>query len=168
MNTNNSSYDLNALCNMTPAQLVDLGICPTCFNREHNGALYGDTSNTLVYLDNDIECFFVKNPRADGHMCISAIEHYHDMSEAPDFINEKIIKFAKQLMIIIKEVYKCERVYLCTMCDGPSNHYHVQLIPRYSHEKRGSGNFVKPRGEYLFDEDKFNTVKRLIGDYAQL
>ena len=21
---------------------MDLGICPTCFNRKHNGALYGD------------------------------------------------------------------------------------------------------------------------------
>ncbi len=158
--------DKSELLKKTPAELVDMGICPTCLNRECGGALYGSDEETLVYRDEDIECFFVGNPRADGHMCISTMEHYHDMSEAPDCINEKIIRFAKRFMQIIREVYGCERVYMCTMCDGPNNHYHIQLIPRYSHEKRGSGNFVKPRRSYEFNKDKFEAVKRLIAEYS--
>ena len=94
------------LLKLSPGELVDLGICPTCFNRKNDGALYGDNSDKLIYDDADIECFFVGNPRASGHMCISTINHYHDLSEAPDFINEKIIRFAKEFMIIIKDVYK--------------------------------------------------------------
>lgn len=159
--------ETNELLKLSAGELVDLGICPTCFNREHHCTLYGDNSETLVYEDADIECFFVKNPRADGHMCISTMEHYHDMSEAPDRINEKIVRFAKRLMTIICDVYGCERVYLCTMCDGPNNHYHIQLIPRYSFEKRGSGNFVKQRKQYVFDREKFNRVKSLILQYTQ-
>ncbi len=155
------------LCKLSPAELVDMGICPTCFNREHKGVLYGDTTQTMLYEDSEIECFLVKNPRADGHMCISTISHYHDLSEAPDHINEKIICFAKQFMRILREVYGCERVYLCTMCDGPNNHYHIQLIPRYSFEKRGSKNFVKPRKEYIYDEEKFQKLKACIAQYAQ-
>ena len=155
------------LLKLTPRELTDMGICPTCFNREHNGALYGDNSDKLVFADADIECFFVGNPRANGHMCISTIEHFHDMSEAPDFINEKIVRFAKQLMLIIKQVFGCERVYLCTMCDGANNHYHVQLIPRYKFEERGSQNFVKQRHPYVFDEQKFNAVQKMLADYAQ-
>lgn len=155
------------LLKLTPGELTDMGICPTCFNRENGGALYGDNSLMLVYEDKEIECFFVGNPRSDGHMAISTMDHYHDMSEAPDAINEKIVRFAKQFMIIIKEVYKCERVYMCTMCDGPNNHYHIQLIPRYSFEKRGSTNFVKERKDYVYDEAKFNEVKRLIHEYAK-
>ena len=89
------------------------------------------------------------------------------MSEAPDVLNEKMIRFAKRFMNILKEVYQCERVYLCTMCDGANNHYHIQLIPRYSFEKRGSGNFVKPRKAYVFDEEKFNRVKKLISQYCE-
>ena len=158
--------DDKELLKLTPGELVDLGVCPTCFNRKHNGVLYGDNSDKLIYEDKDIECFFVGNPRADGHMCISAIEHYHDLSEAPDYINEKIIRFAKQFMIIIKEIYKCERVYMCTMCDGPNNHYHIQLIPRYRYEKRGSKNFVKERHNYIYDETKFNKVKDMIQNYV--
>ena len=116
------------LLKLSPGELTDLGICPTCFNRENGGVLYGDNSDKMLYEDEDIECFFVGNPRAAGHMCISTMEHYHDMSEAPDHINEKIIRFAKRFMQILCEVYGCERVYLCTMCDGLNNHYHIQLI----------------------------------------
>ena len=153
------------LLKLSPGELTDMGICPTCFNRECGGALYGDNSDKLIYEDEDIECFFVGNPRAPGHMCISTVEHFHDMSEAPDYINEKIIRFAKRFMKIICEVYGCVRVYMCTMCDGPNNHYHIQLIPRYADEKRGSGNFVKPRGSYIYDKEKLAKVKLLINAY---
>lgn len=155
------------LLKLSPGELVDRGICPTCLNRRYSGAVYGDNTDRLLYEDKDIECFFVGNPRARGHMCISTIEHYQDLSEAPDAINEKIIRFAKQCMRILREVYQCERVYLCSMCDGPVNHYHVQLIPRYSDEKRGSRNFVKQRKEYIFDESRFQAVKERIGIYAK-
>lgn len=153
------------LLKLSTKELVDLGVCPTCLNRKYHGALYGDNSDKLLYEDHDIECFLVGNPRADGHMCISTINHYHDLSEAPNFINEKIIRFAKQFMLIIKDVYKCERVYMCTMCDGPNNHYHIQLIPRYANEERGSKNFVKPRKKYVYDKAKFEQVKAMIEEY---
>ncbi len=152
---------------LSPGELVDLGICPTCFSRETNGAVYGDNSDKLLYEDSEIECFFVGNPRAEGHMCISAIAHYHDMSEAPDYINEKIIRFAKRFMQILCDVFGCERVYMCTMCDGPNNHYHIQLIPRYVYEKRGSGNFVKERRAYRFDKERYEAVRKRITQYAK-
>ena len=155
------------LLKCSPGELTDLGICPTCFNRENGFVLYGDNKDKMLYEDEDIECFFVGNPRADGHMCISTVRHYHDMSEAPDYINEKIIRFAKRFMQILCQVYGCERVYMCTMCDGPNNHYHIQLIPRYPHEKRGSRNFVKERKTYCHDEARYEAVREQIGRYAK-
>ena len=164
---NFSKEETEKLLKMSPGELTDAGICPTCFDRFTGGKLYGDNTNTLIYEDEDIECLFVPNPRADGHMMISTKNHYHDLSEAPDYINEKIIRFSKQFMIFIKEVYNCERVYLCTMSDGPMNHYHIQLIPRYTQEERGSKNFVKPRKKYVFDKYKFENIKKLIEIYAK-
>ena len=155
------------LFRLSPGELTDLGICPTCFNRENGYVLYGDNKDKMLYEDEDIECFFVGNPRAEGHMCISTVRHYHDMSEAPNHINEKIIRFAKQFMQIICRVYGCERVYMRTMCDGPNNHYHIQLIPRYPHEKRGSRNFVKERKAYRHDEERYEAVREQIGRYAR-
>ena len=63
-------------------------------------------------------------------------------------------------MNVIKEVYNSESVYLCTMCDGPMNHFHVQLIPRYPFEKRGSTNFVKVRNGYEEDKEKINVLRK--------
>ena len=48
------------------------------------------------------------------------------------------------------------------MCDGPMNHFHVQLIPRYDHEKRGSGNFTKRRTEYIEDKTKIMELRRIL------
>ena len=140
-------------------ELTDLGICPTCFDRENNRILYGDNSDKLLYEDNDIEVFLDGNPRSMGHTIILSKVHYKDMMEIPDILCKKIFVFAKYLMNIIKKVYNSESVYLCTMCDGKNNHFHVQLIPRYADEKRGSSNFVKERKKYFYDENKINEIR---------
>ena len=163
---NINELDVEKLLKLSPGKLTDMGVCPTCFDRATNHALYGDDSCLKTYEDKDIECLFVPNPRAEGHMMISTKVHYHDMAEAPDFINEKIIRFVKAYMKIIVEVFGCERVYLCTMSDGPMNHYHVQLIPRYSFEERGSKNFVKLRQKYVYNEVKFKEVQKRINEYV--
>lgn len=159
--------DEQQLMGLSAAELNDMGICPTCFNRTHGGVVFGDDSDKVVYRDKDIEVFFAGNPRTDGHMCISAIEHFQDMSEAPDELNAKIVRFAKRLMRTICDVYGCVRVYLCTMCDGPANHYHVQLIPRYADEPRGRANFVKPRKQYVYDEAKFAAIKAAVEQFGE-
>lgn len=147
-------------------EIMELGYCPTCLNRKFHGAIYGDNSETLLYRDKDIEIFYAPNPRKDGHLIIMSVEHYQDLSEAPNILNEKIIHYSKMLMNALKEVYGCERVYLVTMCDGPINHYHVQLIPRYKDEEIGSKNLVKPRKNYVFDVEKYQKMKEIILQYG--
>lgn len=147
---------------LSPAILTDLGICPTCYDKENNYVLYGDISDKLLFENNKFECFLVGNPRAHGHIAISTKKHYKDMMEIPDDLCSEIFTFAKKVMILLKDVYQCESVYLCTMCDGPMNHFHIQLIPRYHFEKRGSKNFIKPRQNYIKDEDKINKLRTLL------
>jgi histidine triad (HIT) family protein len=136
------------------AELTDSGICPTCFNRENDEVLYGDNTEKVIYEDDMFECFLVGDPRAVGHVAISTKKHFKDMMEIDDDTCKKIYVLAKKVMIILKEVYGSESVYLCTMCDGPMNHFHIQLIPRYSYELRGSKNFIKARSEYVEDKVK--------------
>ena len=148
--------------NLSPAILTNLGICPTCYDKENNNCLYGDISDRLLFENNNFECFLVNNPRAEGHTVISTKNHYKDMMEIPDELCSSIFIFAKKVMNVLKEVYKSESVYLCTMCDGPMNHFHVQLIPRYRFEKRGSKNFVKPRKNYIEDKEKIKQIRNLL------
>lgn len=95
---------------------VDQGICSTCFDKENNHILYGDNGNL----------------RAEGHTIISTKNHFKDMLEIDDDTCKEYIGQQKKLMNILKETYNSESVYLCTMCDGSMNHFHIQLIPRFS------------------------------------
>lgn len=145
---------------ITNKELTDRGICPTCYDREHNHIVYGDNKNQMLYEDKEIECFLCNNPRARGHTIISTKKHYKDMLELPDELCKNIYTFVKKVMSVLKEVYQAESIYLCTMCDGPMNHFHVQLIPRYKEEKRGSKNFVKPRKEYIEEPEKIKEIRK--------
>lgn len=147
---------------VTVAELVDMGICPTCYDRSHNYALYGDPAETTLYANDLFTCVLIGAPRAPGHACIISKEHYKDMMEIPDDLCTEVYLFAKKAMNALKTVYGAESVYLCTMCDGPMNHFHVQLIPRYASEKRGSKNFVKPRQEYIHEPEKIQQLRQLL------
>ena len=149
---------------LAPAQLVDMGICPTCYDKSHGRCLYGDPAGRMLYETDALECLLITNPRAPGHTIISTKDHYKDMMELPDELCRDIYALASRVMCAIKTVYGAESVYLCTMCDGPMNHFHVQMIPRYAYERRGSENFVKDRGEYIAEPDKVQRLRLLLSD----
>lgn len=115
---------------LTVAGLVDSGICPTCYDRAHDHCLYGNNADKLLFENDLFECILVGNPRAAGHTAIISKAHYKDMMEIPDELCREVFLFAKKCMNALKTVYGAESVYLCTMCDGPMNHFHLQLIPR--------------------------------------
>ena len=145
---------------VTAADMIDSGICPTCFDRENLNVLYGNNEDKVIFEDDKFLCFLAGNPRAEGHTIINTKKHYKDMLEIDDETCMGIFLLARRVMNVLKEVYNSESVYLCTMCDGLMNHFHVQLIPRYSFEKRGSTNFVKPRFEYTEDKEKMELLRK--------
>ena len=147
---------------ITAAMLTDRGICPTCYNREHGYAIFGDETEQTIFENELFKCVLISEPRAEGHTVIVSQAHYKDMMEIPDELCREVFAFARRAMIVLRQVYCAESVYLCTMCDGPMNHFHVQLIPRYADEKRGSKNFVKPRKEYRHDAAKVAELRSLL------
>jgi len=150
---------------ITPGDLTDRGICPTCYNRANGYCLTGDETDKTLFENESFKCVLVHEPRADGHAVIVSQSHYKDMMDIPDGLCREVFSFARHAMAEIRHVYGAESVYLCTMCDGPMNHFHVQLIPRYGFEKRGSGNFVKPRKEYVEDREKIEKLRELLGQW---
>ena len=75
---------------ITIADIVDSGICPTCFDKDNNHILYGDNHDKMIYEDDMFECFLVGNPRAEEHTAISTKKHFKDMLEIDDDTCEKI------------------------------------------------------------------------------
>ena len=147
---------------LSSAMLTDQGICPTCYDREHDHVLFGDQTDKLLYANEQFEVLLVDRPRAAGHTVIISKAHYKDMMAIPDKLCRDVFTFAKRAMNVLKQVYGAESVYLCTMCDGPMNHFHVQLIPRYADEKRGSRNFVKERKAYTPEPDKIAMLRQML------
>jgi len=137
------------------------GICPTCYNHEH-GDIYPDNADRMLFEDDLLECFFETRPRSVGHTIILLKEHYHDMSQVPDEVCAAVYIFAKKVMNALKEVLGVERVYLCTMCDGPVNHFHLQLIPRHPDTPIGSRNFVKERMEYTANPNYISAIRKAL------
>jgi len=142
----------------TVQSLQEKGVCPTCYNRAHGG-IYSDNADRLLYEDDLLECFFEARPRSVGHTIILLKAHVHDMSLLPDDVCSAVYVFAKKAMIVLKEVLGVERVYLCTMCDGKMNHFHVQLIPRHPETPIGSKNFVKERMAYTENPGHINAIR---------
>ena len=147
---------------ITPAMLVDQGICPTCYDLEHDRCLYGDPTDCILYENDRFTCLLITNPRCPGHTIISTKQHYKDMMDLPPELCQEIYGFAQRVMIALKSVYEAESVYLCTMCDGTMNHFHVQMIPRYAYEQRGSKNFIKPRTAYEHEPEKIATIRKCL------
>lgn len=144
---------------VTRKDFLDSGVCPTCFDRRNKGALYGDDAARMYYEDDEFECFLIADPRAKGHSAISTKKHFRNMMELDDETCRKVFVLAKKAMNAIHDVYGTASVYECTMCDGEMNHFHLQLIPRYGEEERGSKNFVKPRMEYEEDKEKIKLLR---------
>jgi len=142
----------------TVQSLQEKGICPSCYNFEHGG-IYSDFTDRMLYEDDRLYCFFEEKPRAVGHTIILLKDHYHDMSEIPDEVCSAIYLLAKKAMNVLKDVLGVERVYLCTMCDGKVNHFHIQLIPRHPNTPIGSKNFVNERKSYIENREHINEVR---------
>ena len=149
----------------TVQSLQEKGLCPTCYNRGHGG-VYPDNADRMLYEDDLLECFFEARPRAAGHTIILLKEHYHDMSQLPDEACAAVYIFAKKAMNALKKVLGVERVYLCTMCDGPVNHFHLQLIPRHPNTPIGSKNFVKARMIYAANPKYIDAIREELSKEA--
>ena len=100
---------------ITAAQLTDMGICPTCYNREHGYALFGDETEQTLFENDLFKCILIREPRTEGHTVIVSQAHYKDMMDIPDELCREIYSFARRAMIVLREVYHAESVYLCTM-----------------------------------------------------
>jgi len=89
---------------LTVKQLVDSGICPTCYDKKHVHCLYGYHPERTIYENSDFECFLFGNPRSEGHIVISSIKHYKDMMEIPDDLCREIFVFSKKLMNLLSSL----------------------------------------------------------------
>lgn len=156
-----TSQDAVTRKRMTEAaeELKNAGVCPTCRHFD-TGNVYPDSAPRTFYEDDNVICMLEAYPRALGHAVVLVKSHYEDISELPPTIATTLWPIVRKAIHAIKTVLSAEKVYLCSMCDGKRNHFHLQLIPRFSDDdSTGSKRFVLPRG--VLDGDYPKIVREL-------
>ena len=90
------------------------------------------------------------DPRSPGHTIVVWNIHVQDFTELDDSETAAIALLCRDVARAIKVALDgVERVYQVTMCDGPLNHLHFQLIPRYAGAEIGSSRLVDVRRPLL-------------------
>lgn len=118
------------------------GICYTCHDLR-TGELFANQQ--IIYEDELFKVVLELYPRARGHTIVLYKPHREDISELSDDEAGRVFQVCVRVIKAIKAALGPEKVYLNTMCDGPINHLHIQLLPRYAGDLIGSTRFVAER-----------------------
>ena len=124
------------------ADLRTRRICLTCYDLT-SSALFGKEG--MIYENELYKVVLEQRPRMRGHTIIVYKPHCEDISQLPEDKVGPLFQFTLKVIQALKKSLGAEKVYLNTMCDGPVNHLHLQLFPRYAGERIGSTRFVLPR-----------------------
>lgn len=118
------------------------GICATCHDLA-TGEPYGN--RFVLYEDDLFRVTLEPYPRAHGHTIVVYKPHRADFTELAEEEAGRVFQMCVRVANAIKRGLGAEKVYLNTMCDGPLNHLHLQLFPRYAGDPTGSWRFVAER-----------------------
>jgi diadenosine tetraphosphate (Ap4A) HIT family hydrolase len=128
--------------NRAVADLRRQGICATCHDLA-TGEPYGN--HFILYEDDLFKVTLEPYPRARGHTIVVYKPHRADLTELSEEEAGRVFQMCLRVANAIKRGLGAEKVYLNTMCDGPLNHLHLQLFPRYAGDPIGSRRFVAER-----------------------
>ncbi|MFC7464063.1 HIT family protein [Brachybacterium sp. GCM10030252] len=129
------------------AELTEKGICYQC-EELSTGLVLGPQS--LVLDEPDVRVALAADPRAPGHTIVVWKAHVQDFTSLEDADVTRLFTVCRDVAKALRAALSgVERVYQVSMCDGPVNHLHIQLIPRYSDVPIGSQRLVDPRGPLL-------------------
>jgi diadenosine tetraphosphate (Ap4A) HIT family hydrolase len=124
--------------------LNETGVCYQCRDLETGGSVFGEQS--VVIDEPEVRAVLALDPRAPGHTIVVWKPHAHDFTELDDEATARLFIVCRNVARAIRRaIADVERVYQVTMCDGPVNHLHIQLIPRYAGTANGSARLVDTR-----------------------
>lgn len=152
-----------ALLGRRVQELREQGICDTC----HSLTTGEPYSNAFILYEDDRFLVTLESyPRARGHTIVVYKPHRADLSELNDDEAGTVFRLCVRVANALKQGLGAEKVYLNTMCDGPINHLHLQLFPRYPGERIGSSRFVAERGPLVDGEEIVRLVRMALAGVA--
>ena len=142
--------------NQKISALQQQGICYSCHDLI-TSEVFG--KQPLIYEDDCFRVALELYPRMLGHTIVLYKPHREDISELSQEEAGQLFQLCTQVVKALKTALHAEKVYLNTMCDGPINHVHIQLFPRYLGDAIGSKRFVAPRGPLRNGEELAQSIR---------
>jgi diadenosine tetraphosphate (Ap4A) HIT family hydrolase len=141
------------------AALTGQGICYQCRELAEGDVL---GPQYLIGDEEDIRVVLASDPRVPGHTIVVWKPHAHDFTELDDQATTRLFTVCRDVARALRGALAgVDRVYQVTMCDGPVNHLHVQLVPRYAGTPIGSRRLLDARGPVLDGDDLAAAVRAL-------
>ena len=117
----------------------------------------------VVWEDDYVSCFLDHDPYNEGHILILPKKHVRYFDELDENTANSIMKAAKLLSKIIKELFNPDGITICQ--NGGSfdelTHFHMHVVPRY--EGQNFSNFYSEESEQVvIDEVGLSNTKRKI------
>jgi diadenosine tetraphosphate (Ap4A) HIT family hydrolase len=129
-------------------ELLDRGLCWQCEDERTGEQTLGERFRLLE--EPRIRAELAADPRSPGHAIVVWTPHVQDFTELDADETAALFDAARRVARALQRALAgVDRVYLVTMSDGPVNHLHLQLIPRYAGVEIGSRRLVDPRGPLL-------------------
>ena len=110
-----------------------------------------------IYEDDDFRAFLDINPITNGHTLLIPKKHYENMFELDEEMIPKIYNVAKKINEIFKEKLNSEGFTLIQNNGHGQDvkHYHLHLIPRYSHD---NVRYLSNNKQLVNVEDVYNQL----------
>ncbi len=110
-----------------------------------------------IYEDEDFRAFLDINPITNGHTLLVPKKHYENMFELEEEMIPKIYNVAKKINEIFKEKLNSEGFTLIQNNGHGQDvkHYHLHLIPRYSHD---NVRYLSNNKQLVNVEDVYNQL----------
>jgi len=110
-----------------------------------------------IYEDDDFRAFLDINPITNGHTLLVPKKHYENMFELEEEMIPKIYNVAKKINEIFKEKLNSEGFTLIQNNGHGQDvkHYHLHLIPRYSHD---NVRYLSNNKQLVNVEDVYNQL----------
>ncbi|WP_445677876.1 HIT family protein [Psychrobacillus sp. FSL K6-2365] len=117
----------------------------------------------VVWEDDYVICFLDHEPYNEGHILILPKKHVRYFDELDENTSNSIMKAAKLLSKVIKELFNPDGITICQ--NGGSfdelTHFHMHVVPRY--EGQNFANFYSEEFEQVVvDEVGLSKTKRKI------
>ncbi len=123
----------------------------------------GPEQVNVVWEDDYVSCFLDHEPYNEGHILILPKKHVRYFDELDENTANSIMKAAKLLSKVIKELFNPDGITICQNGGrfDELTHFHMHVVPRY--EGQNFANFYSEESEQIVvDEVRLSNTKRKI------